>query len=126
MRPLRRFPVFNHDENGELVQVRWNGDDRAAVGGAAFAGRRMDEWYEALRTWEGILRSEESQLWTEMEMGTAISESALSLFVFLFLVRFAQKKLTDVMLSRQQSLTIFVSSMVDLDILANDACAERT
>lgn len=124
MRPLRRFPVFNHDENGELVQVRWNGDDRAAVGGAAFAGRRMDEWYEALRTWEGILRSEESQLWTEMEMGTAISESAFSLFSFL--VRTAEKKLTDVMLSRQQSLTIFVSSMVDLDILANVACAERT
>ncbi|GAA5895731.1 uncharacterized protein JCM6883_001605 [Sporobolomyces salmoneus] len=72
MRPLKRYPVFNHDENGELVQVRWNGDDRAPVGGEAFAGDKMDEWYEALRTWESILRSEESQLWTEMEMGTAV------------------------------------------------------
>jgi len=74
MKPLKRYPVFNHDENGELVQVRWNGDDRAVVGGEAFAGQRMDDWYEALRVWEGILRSEVSQLWTEMEMGTAISE----------------------------------------------------
>ncbi|GAA5995873.1 hypothetical protein JCM5350_007968 [Sporobolomyces pararoseus] len=72
MKPLKRYPVFNHDENGELVQVRWNGDDRAVVGGEAFAGEKMEEWYEALRVWEGILRSEESQLWTEMEMGTAI------------------------------------------------------
>ncbi|GAA5948797.1 hypothetical protein JCM3765_003904 [Sporobolomyces pararoseus] len=72
MKPLKRYPVFNHDENGELVQVRWNGDDRAVVGGEAFAGERMDEWYEALRVWEGILRSDESQLWTRMEMGTAI------------------------------------------------------
>ncbi|GAA5879724.1 hypothetical protein JCM16303_004149 [Sporobolomyces ruberrimus] len=72
MRPLKRYPVLNHDENGELVQVRWNGDDRAVVGGEAFEGETMDKWYEALRVWEGILRSPESQLWTEMEMGTAI------------------------------------------------------
>lgn len=53
--------------------VRWNGDDRAVVGGEAFEGARMDEWYEALRTWEGILRSEEAQLWSQMEVGTAVS-----------------------------------------------------
>ncbi|GAA5920662.1 hypothetical protein JCM1841_006987 [Sporobolomyces salmonicolor] len=72
LRPLRRYPVFNHDEHGELVQVRWNGDDRGVVGGEAFEGSKMDEWYEALRAWEGILRSEEAQLWSKMEMGTAI------------------------------------------------------
>ncbi|GJN90349.1 hypothetical protein Rhopal_003359-T1 [Rhodotorula paludigena] len=72
LRPLRRFPVFNHDEDGALVMVRWNGDDRGVVGGEAFEGARMDDWYEALRVWEGILRSEEAQLWTKMEMGTAV------------------------------------------------------
>ncbi|BGP33478.1 hypothetical protein JCM10296v2_005281 [Rhodotorula toruloides] len=72
MRPLRRFPVFNHDENGELVMVRWNGDDRGVVGGEAFEGKTMDEWYEALRMWEGILRSDEAQLWTKFEVGTAV------------------------------------------------------
>ncbi|TNY17187.1 mitochondrial protein [Rhodotorula diobovata] len=72
LRPLRRFPVLNHDDKGELVMVRWNGDDRAVVGGEAFEGARMDEWYEALRTWEGILRSEEAQLWSQMEVGTAV------------------------------------------------------
>ncbi|GAA5897368.1 hypothetical protein JCM5296_004144 [Sporobolomyces johnsonii] len=72
LRPLRRYPVLNHDEHGELVQVRWNGDDRGVVGGEAFEGSKMDEWYEALRAWEGILRSDEAQLWSKMEMGTAI------------------------------------------------------
>ncbi|GAA5926836.1 uncharacterized protein JCM15063_000382 [Sporobolomyces koalae] len=73
MRPLRQFPVLNYDQDGQLVQVRWNGDDRAVLGGpGALEGDKMDEWYEALRVWETILRSEESQLWTRMEMGTAI------------------------------------------------------
>ncbi|GAA5990070.1 hypothetical protein JCM10908_005809 [Rhodotorula pacifica] len=72
MRPLRRYPVFNHDENGELVMVRWNGDDRGVVGGESFEGEMMDRWYEALRTWEGILRSDEAQLWSKMEVGTAV------------------------------------------------------
>lgn len=73
MRPLRQLPVLNHDEHGRLVMVRWNGDDRGVVGGEAFEGERMDRWYDALRVWEGILRSEEAQLWTQMEVGTAVS-----------------------------------------------------
>ncbi|TKA55989.1 hypothetical protein B0A53_01691 [Rhodotorula sp. CCFEE 5036] len=74
MRPLRKYPVFNHDENGQLVMVRWNGDDRGVVGGGggAFEGETMDRWYDALRTWEGILRSDEAQLWSKMEVGTAV------------------------------------------------------
>lgn len=79
MRPLRKYPVFNHDENGQLVMVRWNGDDRGVVGGGggAFEGETMDRWYDALRTWEGILRSDEAQLWSKMEVGTAVSTSPL-------------------------------------------------
>lgn len=73
MRPLRQLPVLNHDEHGRLVMVRWNGDDRGVVGGEAFEGELMDRWYDALRVWEGILRSEEAQLWTQMEVGTAVS-----------------------------------------------------
>ncbi|GAA5883111.1 hypothetical protein JCM3774_002859 [Rhodotorula dairenensis] len=72
MRPLRRYPVFNHDESGQLVMVRWNGDDRGVVGGDAFEGETMDKWYDALRTWEAILRSDEAQLWSKMEVGTAV------------------------------------------------------
>lgn len=77
MTPLSRKPVFNHDERGELVQVRWNGDDRGVVGGSGFEGK-MEDWYEGLRLWEGMLRSEEATLWSEMVTGTAVSESSLT------------------------------------------------
>ena len=33
----------------------------------------MELWFEAVRVWEGILRSEEAALWTVMETGTAVS-----------------------------------------------------
>lgn len=73
MTPLVAQPVFTHDPaTGELVQVRWNGDDRGVVGGKAWEGK-MELWFEAVRVWEGILRSEEAALWTVMETGTAVS-----------------------------------------------------
>jgi trimethyllysine dioxygenase len=73
MRPLKGEPVFSHDEMGDLVQVRWNGDDRGVVGGHAFNGKLVEKYYKAVRIWENILRSPEAQLWTKMEPGTAIS-----------------------------------------------------
>lgn len=73
MSPLVAKPVLEY-AGGELVQVRWNGDDRGVVGGEGWEGR-MEGWFEAVRKWEAILRSEESELWTKMEPGTAISKS---------------------------------------------------
>lgn len=52
--------------------MRWNSDDRATVGGAAWEDK-MEEWFEAVRVWEEILRSEEATLWSVMESGTAVS-----------------------------------------------------
>ncbi|KAM0786448.1 hypothetical protein ACM66B_001910 [Microbotryomycetes sp. NB124-2] len=72
MRPLSGMPALNHDEHGRLVQVRWNGDDRGVVGRGSQWQNKMDEWYEALHVWESILRSDESALWQQMQMGTAV------------------------------------------------------
>ncbi|GAA6032096.1 hypothetical protein JCM8097_007071 [Rhodosporidiobolus ruineniae] len=72
MRPMKQEPLFIHNETGELVQVRWNMDDRGALGGHGMHGRKMEKWYKAMREWERILRNPESQLWTQMEPGTAI------------------------------------------------------
>ncbi|KAI5475421.1 trimethyllysine dioxygenase, partial [Pseudohyphozyma bogoriensis] len=71
MKPLVQQPVLVHDQEGELVQVRWNGDDRGVVGGKGWEGR-MEEWYEGVRVWEAILRSEEAAMWTVMRRGTAV------------------------------------------------------
>lgn len=71
MSPLVAQPVFTHNGKGELVQIRWNADDRDVVGGLAWEGK-MEEWFEAVRAWEAILRSEEMALWSKMEVGTAV------------------------------------------------------
>jgi trimethyllysine dioxygenase len=72
LKPIVHSPVFSHDSNGTLIQIRWNADDRAPVGGKEWEGK-MEEWFEAVRVWEEILRSKEASLWTKMEMGTAVS-----------------------------------------------------
>lgn len=79
MSPLVAQPVFTHNGKGELVQIRWNADDRDVVGGLAWEGK-MEEWFEAVRAWEAILRSEEMALWSKMEVGTAVSKSSRVLF----------------------------------------------
>lgn len=38
----------------------------------------MGEWFEGVRKWEEVLRSQEAELWSVMEIGTAVSESFLS------------------------------------------------
>lgn len=78
MSPLVAQPVFTHDADGELVQIRWNGDDRGVVGGKAWEGK-MEDWFEAVRVWEEIIRSKEASLWSQMERGTAVSKWIFSL-----------------------------------------------
>lgn len=79
MSPLLPQPVFTHSPiDGELVQVRWNGDDRGVIGGKGWTAEKVEGWFEALRAWEAVLRSEEAELWTVMEPGTAISALSLS------------------------------------------------
>lgn len=117
MAPLVPKPVFNHDQTGELVQVRWNGDDRGVVGGPAWEGK-MDEWFEGVRAWEAVLRSKEATLWSKMEMGTAFSEFEPSL---LFLSRSAE---ADGFPSQSSTITGFC--MAAHPSLESDDCAAPT
>jgi len=125
LRPLVRVPVLNYDEHGELVMVRWNGDDRGVVGGEAFEGDTMDAWYEALRAWESILRSEEAQLWSQMEVGTAVSASSSSLTRLPSVPECVRLDLMNPS-TRSQSSTTCASFTVARPSAASAACAART
>ncbi|KAH8927411.1 Trimethyllysine dioxygenase [Atractiella rhizophila] len=72
VRPLKRWTAFEHDVDGEtLIRVRWNGDDRRTM--PLFKEpQEMRKWYEAAMEWEKILRDQKNELWTKMDMGTAI------------------------------------------------------
>jgi trimethyllysine dioxygenase len=82
--PLVARPVLEHDDYGNLVIVRWNADDRAAVGqGQSWQGTvtlddgstvdKVEGFYRAAQEWERLLRSEESQYWFQLEAGTPMS-----------------------------------------------------
>lgn len=69
IQPYAPFPVLNHHPvNGELIQIRWNNDDRAT----------MDRWddfedvekfYDAARAWNDILRKPDSEYWEQLQPG---------------------------------------------------------
>ncbi|RDB28690.1 Trimethyllysine dioxygenase [Hypsizygus marmoreus] len=68
--PPSGYPVLSHDaESGELVQVRWNNDDRSVMHG--LEPGRVEEWYDAIRKWNSCLTSPDSEFWVQLQPGTA-------------------------------------------------------
>lgn len=73
------YPVLNHDQlNGNLAQVRWNNDDRSVMD--HLAPSLVEEWYEALRMWNKLLKSSDSEYWVQLSPGTAVREYLFALF----------------------------------------------
>jgi len=72
IQPYAPFPILNHHPvNGELVQIRWNNDDRGT----------MDRWddmedvekfYDAIRVWNEILKRKESEYCEKLPPGRAV------------------------------------------------------
>ncbi|KAH9481695.1 Trimethyllysine dioxygenase [Psilocybe cubensis] len=64
------YPVLTHTGQGELVQVRWNNDDRSVMRG--LSADVVEEWYEAIRLWNKCLTSPDSEYWVQLQPGTAV------------------------------------------------------
>ncbi|KIM40595.1 hypothetical protein M413DRAFT_446026 [Hebeloma cylindrosporum] len=60
----------NSSSRGELVQVRWNNDDRSVMRG--LSADVVEEWYEAIRLWNECLTSPDSEYWVQLQPGTAV------------------------------------------------------
>lgn len=72
LQPYAPFPVLNHHPvNGELVQVRWNNDDRATMDRWEDP-EDVDEFYDASRAWYEILRRQGSEYWEQLKPGRAL------------------------------------------------------
>jgi trimethyllysine dioxygenase len=67
--------VLVHDlvGTGELIQVRWNNDDRSAMSEFPVEGG-VDGFYEAIRKWNEILKLKESEYWTQLVPGKVVSK----------------------------------------------------
>jgi trimethyllysine dioxygenase len=74
--PDRRYPVLEIDEvTGELHRVRWNNDDRGVV---PFDTKvSPDQWYDAARKWDSIIRRSSVEYWTQLSPGRPLSECSL-------------------------------------------------
>jgi len=79
--PESGYPVLGHDAD-ELVQVRWNNDDRSVMRG--LKADAVEEWYDAIRLWNECLTSPDSEYWVQLQPGTAVGASIYVSFLNLF------------------------------------------
>jgi len=85
--PARRFPVFNLDrETGELMQLRWNNDDRATMGVEPAPGVSYDDWFEAARLWNKVITDKKNEYWEQLVPGRPLSMYILLLDPRVFVV----------------------------------------
>ncbi|KAJ7739324.1 hypothetical protein B0H14DRAFT_3097406 [Mycena olivaceomarginata] len=55
--PASGYPVLTHDPvTGELIQVRWNNDDRSVMNN--LDPYQVEAWYAAIRTWHNSSRAQ--------------------------------------------------------------------
>lgn len=76
IQPAAPFPVFNHHPvNGELMQVRWNNDDRGTMDRWS-DGEEVEGFYDAVRDWNEVLTRREMEYWEQLVPGRVLSEFA--------------------------------------------------
>ncbi|KAA8914282.1 hypothetical protein FN846DRAFT_789918 [Sphaerosporella brunnea] len=72
IQPYAPFPVLNHHPvNGELIQVRWNNDDRATMDRWDDL-EEVEQFYDAARAWNAILKRKENEYWEQLKPGRAL------------------------------------------------------
>ncbi|KAN0120946.1 hypothetical protein V8E52_004215 [Russula decolorans] len=64
-------PPLKHDAAGNLRAVRWNNDDRSALRNVPHAD--VPRLYEAMRTWNKLITSQDSEYWVQLSPGTVIA-----------------------------------------------------
>ncbi|KAG1733660.1 Trimethyllysine dioxygenase [Suillus paluster] len=69
--PAMYPPLRYHPGTGELVQVRWNNDDRSVMN--HLAPDEVEEWYQAIRIWNGLLTKPDSEYWVQLSPGTVLT-----------------------------------------------------
>lgn len=73
IQPSALAPVFSvHPDMKSVYQIRWNNYDRAPKSDWRIDEQRL--WYEAAARYNELLTSEDRQIWTQLEPGTALSE----------------------------------------------------
>lgn len=73
-KPEVGYPIINLDPtSGELAQVRYNNTDRSAM--HHLKPEIVEAWYKAVKTWNKLLTSPDSEYWVQLSPGTAVGKS---------------------------------------------------
>jgi trimethyllysine dioxygenase len=75
--PVTKFPVLNYMDGKSLRQVRWNNDDRASMLNFDAQAKSIDDWYEAARIWNSIVKDQRNEYWEQLRPGRPLSKSSL-------------------------------------------------
>lgn len=71
--PSQKFPVLNHDPStGELIQLRWNNDDRASMPIEPAPGITYDMWFDAAAKWNEIITRPQNEYWEQLKPGRPV------------------------------------------------------
>ena len=71
--PDKKYPVIELDrDTARLHRIRWNNDDRGVVPIGSDGEPTPEEWYEAARKWDSILRRKENECWIQLEPGRVL------------------------------------------------------
>jgi len=62
---------LEHDTAGNLQAVRWNNDDRSALRNVPHED--VPRLYEAMRTWDKLITSQDSEYWVQLSPGTVLA-----------------------------------------------------
>ncbi|EIW84196.1 Trimethyllysine dioxygenase [Coniophora puteana RWD-64-598 SS2] len=70
--PPTGYPTLRLDAvSDELVQVRWNNDDRSVM--SHLDPSLVEDWYKAIRMWNKLLTSQDSEYWIQLTPGTVLT-----------------------------------------------------
>jgi hypothetical protein len=70
---------LEHDAAGNLRAVRWNNDDRSGLRDVTHED--IPRLYEAMRTWDKLITSQDSEYWVQLSPGTVIGMKLLASFI---------------------------------------------
>lgn len=73
LRPIISQPILRHDDSGQLVQVRWNNEDRGVLG-ARWRPEEVRGWYQAARRFEDLCKGDDAEYWVQLSPGTVVGE----------------------------------------------------
>lgn len=76
LRPPISQPILRHDHMGNLLQARWNNEDRCVLG-EGWSPSEVREWYRAAKAYEDIVTSDSTEYWSKLTPGTVVGKCSI-------------------------------------------------